>query len=496
MADLFNKIRKMFNCLKQNSEKGANFKYCSNCGNKLTNEQKFCEKCGAEVKKRIIVEKKHLLIGLFLISIFIAAFAIFTGLKPNIDDTQNLYKVYDYESSETIFIDESGNEYLTIKDENNNSKIKFINKDKTAVFEVSNGFINICECSCGRVFVYTMENAEFPDLKKENCIVNHGILYLFDKNGKLIKKFKENFVSIYNSKEQIDLVPYFYKGYAKIPYTDKSKISKISDIKYMYVNQRGNVVKNVPLDIKQVLDKPYDKKVVMEYSSAFDLVRINSGGKVVWSSLKPLYIYDIKNNRWFKYNKRLGNKYIRECVYVYATKEDVSDLKFVNENFEWMYDDYQMSEYILSHITIFNTITSKVKDNRFFIFDAIDSGKLYEFKYNKSKKNIFIAEVTDKSSIENFFSNMKLLYTSQFKKNGRKMTYSVTANYPQTFMIYNDGSDSFYKYYFEQNNNVKVLMNDSSQSFFDILGFVVLKPTTVRYMPNFEEQSVYEITFK
>lgn len=356
--------------------------------------------------KQICVEKKVII--LLLLILFLSIIGLYC-LFSNNNDNADLYQVNDYENSETIFIDNCGNEYLKIKEEDSHSKLTFINKDnlKTSEFVLKDKYINIGEYTGDMIFAYTIDSDKYVDyysyFEDKNCETKLGTLYMFNKNGTLIKKFDDKFVYIFNyDKDENCYIPFFYKGYARIAYTDKTKITKLSDIKYKYINKKGEVVKNVPQNIKQILDNGYNKGRLerKSYMSIYEDINentyIDSHNNVIWTSLKPIFIYDIKNNRWIEYDKRLGNKYINNCVYLY--QKDLAPM-FINQNFELMYNEHEQ-KLLLDKISLFNIYNCKIINNRLFYFEPIYSLKLYELKYQQTNKKINFVEVTDKKIIE------------------------------------------------------------------------------------------------
>ncbi len=222
---------------------------CPKCGKELNDNQKFCTNCGAKqnisnlnIKNIFTKIKSHVLENIIHYKItccLIIAIIVISNLI--------VYFYYSHLDLESVPLSE--NEYIFI-DINGNKHFE-LNSDKSISFG------NFTE---GRVF----KRESLPDTYssfKENGKEygsNIGKLQLLNHKGKLIKTFT-NTVSLtrndvgYDSDgyEIYPYVPEFYKGYARIAYTDKEKIQKLSDIKVMYINRKGNIVKDVPKEVEQ-----------------------------------------------------------------------------------------------------------------------------------------------------------------------------------------------------------------------------------------------------
>lgn len=74
---------------------------------------------------------------------------------------------------------------------------------------------------------------------------------------------------------------------------------------------------------------------------------INKKGKRIWSNMEAEYIYIIPEKRWIEYHKRIGNKYLNNCIYIklwkYRLTTDNTPYTFVvGKDFKFLYEyDYK-----------------------------------------------------------------------------------------------------------------------------------------------------------
>lgn len=216
---------------------------CPKCKVEISENQKFCINCGAKLEKFDIKAWLHqnrwLFIGIIIS--FIIAVSIILVYFCNLNNT--LYKIYDYKNNRTLFINELGKEVL--------------NFPTTSEPQYFGAFRE------GRLFI-AKRIAPVHVLGIEYDLVN---LTMIDKNNKTIKSFEKSAVVLLDDSETIaSYLPEFYKGYAVIHFLDKSQIPKgndyVNDVKELpiqteYIDKNGNTVKNIPEDIKKVLDDEY-----------------------------------------------------------------------------------------------------------------------------------------------------------------------------------------------------------------------------------------------
>lgn len=285
-------------------------------------------------KDKLLLVKfvQYISLGLLIVTF------IFVLLVKNVETNknENLYKHYDNDNDNYIFIDKKGHTKFKLRTEKS---------------------MTIGEFREGRVFV----GKKIKEIKNEEYenyywyyILEFSIL---DNKGKLIKKVDKKAVSITEDSEtSASYIPEFYKGYAVIHCVDENDINKkfidyknlhITDI---YIDRDGNIEENVPNEIKEKL-----KDEILTYSrfeednditfkrmkcNAYDeigdcLGYVNRKGEI---EIEPIFdaVY-LESGNWYGRNPRFYNGiasvYLRD---EYIDKENYSVL-----NGRYMFIDKQ-----------------------------------------------------------------------------------------------------------------------------------------------------------
>lgn len=161
--------------------------------------------------------------------------------------------------------------------------------------------------------------------------------------------------------------------------TDRVWISMSSDLKdtYIYIDSngkeypcfihkplkytKGEFYRIYKIKDKIIFNRPIDYGTDFEHISAeisptynkgsdmfgmHPTYRINKQGKIIWSNMEAEYIYIIPEKRWIEYHKRIGNKYLDNCIYIklwkYRLTTDNTPYTFVvGKDFKFLYEyDY------------------------------------------------------------------------------------------------------------------------------------------------------------
>lgn len=95
---------------------------------------------------------------------------------------------------------------------------------------------------------------------------------------------------------------------------------------------------------------------------------INKKGKRIWSNMEAEYIYIIPEKRWIEYHKRIGNKYLNNCIYIklwkYRLTTDNTPYTFVvGKDFKFLYEYDYNGEFAWNK---FDYSKLKYQDNKMF----------------------------------------------------------------------------------------------------------------------------------
>lgn len=231
--------------------------FCPKCKKEIDDNQKFCTNCGYRIVNKqlqIYIFTDLLKYGnKYKIPILILFITFFGLLLLAYFSYRYYYEHMDLEdikisNEEYAYIDENGKEHFRINLKNYSEDGWFSKYTQGRMFWF--------EPSSEDSYTFFTEN-------KKNYSASIGTLKLINHKGEIIKTIEKNIVSLTRSDASMDgdeyeiysSTPQFYKGYAKIGYTNKNKVNKLSDVKTAYIDRQGNIVERVPKNVEEAYKK-------------------------------------------------------------------------------------------------------------------------------------------------------------------------------------------------------------------------------------------------
>lgn len=177
------------------------------------------------------------------------------------------------------------------------------------------------------------------------------------------------------------------------------------------------------------------------------------------------FVYDLDNNCWHKYS----DEYIRGN-YIFVLPENDTVFKIFDKNY--------IETSVVTTPEAYNLKDLCMKNNRIFLYDNADL-KIQEMTFNKDANHVEFKDI-DKITLADIYKGATILYTSSSAKTENNNVQLIVKGkkYPKKFFLYNDTQNSYAKYNFENNPNVKFINN---------FEFVVNSKTTLHLKPILEE---------